>query len=198
LADRSAGQADQSDTIMHRDNLLQLIEEYAENFPNETDVTARLSDFVKENPTCFERELACGHITGSAWLVDLKGKRVLLTHHKKLNGWFQLGGHADGDSDILNVSMTEAREESGIDNLTPVSGKIFDIDIHLIPEHKSVPAHYHYDICFAIQVVDTENYIVSDESNDLAWVATEDMKQYSDTQSMLRMAEKWKNLATSL
>lgn len=179
---------------MHRSEILSLINDYELQFPHEADVVERLRDFIESNHNCFERSLQSGHITGSAWLVDLNGERVLLTHHKKLNGWFQLGGHADGDCNILNVSLTEAREESGINDITPVTGQIFDIDIHLIPQHKNVPAHYHYDICFAVQVENTEEYIVSDESNDLAWVRFEEMSNYSDTESMLRMASKWDEL----
>lgn len=177
---------------MHRTNLLELIQEYVINFPHEAEIVKRLRAFIQANPNCFERALECGHITGSAWLVDLKGERVLLTHHKKLNDWFQLGGHADGNPNILEVSLTEAREESGIEDVSPINGQIFDIDIHLIPEYKGTPAHYHYDICFAVQVDETEEYVVSDESNDLAWVAMNEMKQYSNTESMLRMTDKWK------
>jgi len=182
---------------MHRTNLLSLINDYELRYPCEAEVVVRLRDFVNNNPNCFKRELECGHITGSAWLVDLKGKRVLLTHHKKLNAWLQLGGHADGDCDILNVALTEAREESGIETVKPVNAAIFDIDIHLIPQYKNVPEHYHYDICFAVQVEGTEEYVVSDESHDLAWVPTGKMKEYSDTESMLRMTEKWESLANS-
>jgi len=176
---------------MHRENLLQLLDEYGRRFQDEAAEVARMREFILANDNCFHRELEHGHMTGSAWLVDLMGERVLLTHHKKLNGWFQLGGHADGNADILEVAMTEAREESGIANVAPVSGKIFDIDIHRIPEHKGVPSHYHYDVCFAVRVVDTENYVVSDESNDLAWADPKQIVNYSNSDSMLRMTEKW-------
>ena len=61
---------------------------------------------------------------------------VLLMHHTKLDKWFQLGGHCDGDPDVINVAIKEASEESGIKNIKPLSLEIFDIDIHLIPPHK--------------------------------------------------------------
>ena len=177
---------------MHREHLKSQIAEYASRFPEEAGVVERLREFISANANCFDRELEPGHITGSAWLVDLSGRCVLLTHHKKLNGWFQLGGHADGNSDILNVSLTEAQEESGITNITSVSEDIFDIDIHLIPTHKDVPEHYHYDITFAFQVVDSEQYVVSTESHDLAWVNTEKTAEYNPHRSMQRMAHKWR------
>jgi len=181
----------------HRRGESPSVDEYAGRFPLEAAEVKRMREFVLANDNCFERELEHGHMTGSAWLVDLKGERVLLTHHKKLNGWFQLGGHADGNHDILEVALTEAREESGITNVAPVSGQIFDIDIHCIPQHKNVQSHYHYDVCFVFQVVDSEEYVVSDESNDLAWADTSQIENYSTSDSMLRMAEKWNQIAAN-
>ena len=66
-----------------------------------------------ENP--FVRELLAGHFTASAWLVSSDGIRALLTHHRKLDRWLQLGGHADGDRDLARAALREAREESGLD-----------------------------------------------------------------------------------
>jgi len=176
---------------MHRNSILELIKDYEQRFPNEADVVARLRDFILSHENCFDRTLKSGHLTGSAWLVDLSGKRVLLTDHKKLNGWFQLGGHADNNYDILEVALKEAQEESGIDNIVPVGTNIFDIDIHLIPKYEDIAEHYHYDISFAFQVVDTEEYVVSEESHDLAWVDTTKVSEYSISESMLRLADKW-------
>src|SRR5215510_11521790 len=96
-------------------------------------MTAALRQFVAANPNCFERSLQIGHVTGSAWIVDLDRTHALLTHHRKLNKWLQLGGHADGDPDILRVALREAREESNLDAIRPVSENIFDVDIHVIP-----------------------------------------------------------------
>jgi 8-oxo-dGTP pyrophosphatase MutT (NUDIX family) len=62
----------------------------------------------------FTRERLEGHFTGSAWLVSGDGLRVLLTHHRKLGRWLQLGGHADGDRDLARVALREAEEESGL------------------------------------------------------------------------------------
>lgn len=183
---------------MHRNSIMELIEDYEQRFPEEADVVARLRDFINSHTKCFDRTLKCGHLTGSAWLVDLTGKRVLLTDHKKLNGWFQLGGHADNNHNILDVALKEAQEESGIHNIVPVSSQIFDIDIHLIPKHGEVEEHYHYDISFAFQVVDTEEYVVSEESHDLAWVDTTKVSEYSSSESMLRLARKWHQLQSCL
>ncbi len=68
--------------------------------------------FVGEHSDCFKRSLLIGHITGSAWVVDRGRGMVLLTHHRKLNKWLQLGGHCDGDGDVRAVALREACEES--------------------------------------------------------------------------------------
>ncbi len=151
----------------------------------------RYLDFVSRNPDCFERSLQEGHVTGSAWIVDTVGTHVLLTHHRKLGQWFQLGGHADGEPDVAKVAMQEAREESGLAELRFVSDEIFDIDIHLIPARKGDPEHYHYDVRFALQSVGADDFTVSEESLDLAWVELEKLTDFTTEESMLRMARKW-------
>src|SRR5688572_26513021 len=78
--------------------------------------------FIAANADCCERTLVSGHCTGSAWLVSADGERVLLTHHRKLQRWLQLGGHADGDTDLAAVALREAQEESGLAGLSVEPG----------------------------------------------------------------------------
>ncbi len=177
---------------MHRQPLLELIGRYASRFPDETETVRRFRDFVRQNADCFQRQLAVGHITGAAWLVDRDLERVLLTHHRKLGIWIQLGGHADGDPDILNVALREAEEESGLAGIEPLGdGEIFDLGIHRIPARRSEPAHWHYDVRFAFIHTGNGRYRVSDESHDLAWAPIERIRDFTSEKSMLRMAEKW-------
>jgi 8-oxo-dGTP pyrophosphatase MutT (NUDIX family) len=103
-------------------------------------------------------------------MFDRSGTRVLLTHHRRLNKWVQLGGHTDGDPDVHTAALREAKEESGIEGVKPPFGNIFDIDVHRIPARGDEPAHYHYDIRFIAAVTGPEGYTVGDESHDLAWV----------------------------
>jgi 8-oxo-dGTP pyrophosphatase MutT (NUDIX family) len=154
--------------MTHRKNLIHLLNNYNPDNKSEQQAKNIIESFVEKNTNCFERENLNGHITASCWLVCPNKARVLLTHHKKLDLWLQLGGHCDGDSEVLNVALNEAREESGISNIMPLSNKIFDIDVHPIPTYKKTPQHIHYDIRFLIQATST-NYTVSNESNDLKW-----------------------------
>jgi 8-oxo-dGTP pyrophosphatase MutT (NUDIX family) len=124
--------------------------------------------------------------------VNAAGTEILLTHHKKLNRWLQLGGHADGDTDVLAVALREAREESGLDGIEIFSREIFDIDIHRIPPRGKDPEHDHYDVRYVFRQLGRDAYTVSEESHDLAWVEIDGLERYTEEVSMLRMAEKWR------
>ena len=178
---------------MHRAALLRLIDDYADRHPEESATVQDFIRFVEHHERCFERDLWAGHVTGSAWLVNGAGTHVLMTHHRKLDRWLQLGGHSDGNPDTLAVAMREAEEESGL-RVKPVFGGIFDLDIHEIPARKADPAHFHYDLRFALQPVFDESYTVGAESLDLAWVALERLDDYTTEWSVLRMRSKWFDL----
>jgi len=176
---------------VHRNQLLRLLATYAAKLPTEKPCSEQIIAFIEQHDTCFNRELLVGHLTGSAWIVNRAGTHTLLTHHKKLNKWLQLGGHADGDSDILQVAKREADEESGLSGLTIEDGQIFDLDIHQIPARTDEPQHFHYDIRFVFLSNESEDFIVSEESHDLAWVEISHLEDYSSEESMIRMAQKW-------
>ena len=176
---------------MHRNALLEQIRKHETGDHIEEEARQRILAFVRSHSDCFERTLQEGHITGAGWVVNPAGTHVLLTHHRKLRLWLQLGGHADGDPDILNVALREAREESGIECIRPVTGKIFDLDVHRIPAHGKVPAHFHYDIRFLLSVDGEHPLRMTDESIDLAWVLQSDVPHLNTDESVLRMHRKW-------
>lgn len=147
--------------------------------------------FLDSSPDVFERWHPPGHFTGSAWLVSADGARVLLTHHRKLERWLQLGGHADGDPDLAAVALREAQEESGLSGLR-VEPQIFDIDCHCIPSRGDQPEHWHYDVRYVVIASDDERFTVSDESHALAWRDVAALAEDADADaSMRRMAGAW-------
>ena len=173
-----------------RQSLLALLTGYAQRYSAEAAHVERYTTFVKTYADCFERSQLLGHVTGSAFIVDASGSRVLLTHHRKLNRWLQPGGHADGVTDVHRVAMTEAEEESGLVSITFVTRDLLDVDIHAIPARPDEPEHFHYDCRFLLQAGTDDEFVVSDESHDLAWVALGDLESYTDEASILRMREK--------
>lgn len=158
--------------------------------PHEAAMTTEVIRFVETHADCLLRSCAPGHLTGSAWIVSPDRKRTLLTHHHKLDKWLQLGGHADGDGDLLAVALREAREESGLTRLRVVDTAVFDVDRHWIPPRKSDPGHYHHDLRFVIEADPAEPVVISSESKDLAWVEVERVVALNPEESMARMVRK--------
>lgn len=182
---------------MHRTTLLQLLTEHSTIDAEEERSRVRILGFVREQPQCFERTLRIGHVTGSAWLLNRDGSRALLTFHRKLGRWLQLGGHSDGDPDTLAVALREAREESGIEAIAPVHASIFDVDVHRIPARAEEPEHDHYDVRFLLRVAGDEQVRMSDESLGLRWFGAEELGAIQTDESVLRMARKWRVLDVS-
>jgi 8-oxo-dGTP pyrophosphatase MutT (NUDIX family) len=184
---------------VHRDHLLRLIDLYAAAYPGELEVAERLRSFVAEHPDCFRRTCAPGHVTGSAWIVSADHERVLLTHHRKLGRWLQLGGHSDGDPDPLRVALREAQEESGLARFAPVAtGRDIipvDLDIHEIPARGDEPAHLHYDVRYLLVAAPGQTIAISDESNDLRWIERNRLHELTTEESQLRMESKARRLA---
>lgn len=148
-------------------------------------------DFLSTSDHVFERSHCCGHITASCWLLDKERTHGLMMHHKKLDQWFQLGGHCDGDPDTLAVAIKEAQEESGINDIIALSPDIFDIDIHWIPSNTKELGHYHYDVRYLLAVNSDEKIVQNSESKELRWIPMTETPP-TDNLSVLRMFHKCK------
>lgn len=175
---------------MDRENLKFLIENYRTPFEEEK---AMVPDFLAllNDPEAFNRERKAGHFTASAWIVNKRRTHTLLTLHRKLQRWLQLGGHADGNENLLEVALKEAQEESGLQSIRLVDKSIFDLDRHVIPANEKDERHFHYDVRFLIEAEMDEPLVLSPESKDLAWVGfdlTAELVGFND--SILRMLEK--------
>ncbi len=150
--------------------------------------TATLA-FLRTHDRFWQRDNYAGHLTVSAWVVNPALSHVLLTHHKKLGRWLQLGGHIEaGDGSMLAGALREAQEESGIQAIEPLQTDIFDIDHHPIPAAKE-PAHVHYDVRYLL-VAKEMDFIVSEESHDLAWFALQNLPEINHSPDLVRMVRK--------
>ena len=175
--------------------LLPQIEAYRQRWPEEAGTVAVFAQLLGGQEdgidNAYLRSRLAGHFTASAWLVDGTGTRVLLTHHRKLGRWLQLGGHADGDTDLARVALTEAQEESGLDGLV-VDPLLFDLDRHWIPARDEVPGHWHYDARYVVRAGEDERFVVSGESLALAWRGIDAIADDVGADgSLRRMACKW-------
>ncbi|MGA2393169.1 MAG: NUDIX hydrolase [Candidatus Lustribacter sp.] len=151
----------------------------------------RLAAFLEAfGSRAFDRALAPGHITASAWIIDPGRSQTVLLHHRKLERWLQLGGHVDGDPDVRRSALREAREESGLRTLRLIDEAIYDIDVHRIPARGFEPEHDHYDVRFALEADPREPLRGNAESHDVRWIALTDLEAYAIDDSVRRLAAK--------
>ncbi len=153
--------------------------------------------FVTQHSDCFERSLKKGHVTGSGWVIDAQREQALMMHHRKLDKWFQPGGHCDGDSDVIRVAKKEVEEETGLAGEL-VFDSIFDIDMHTIPDSSKDVAHLHYDIRFLFVADPQQPLLINQESHALKWIKLSEIDKYNDSESILRMVRKTIALQTFL
>jgi 8-oxo-dGTP pyrophosphatase MutT (NUDIX family) len=181
---------------MHRRELLALLDAHETRFMEEAAYVARAREFVLTHENCFDRDLWPGHVTGSAWVVNPRRDQALLLHHRKHDQWFQPGGHADGDADILRVALRETSEETGLDasHIRLVNAAVFDVDIHTIAASERVPRHEHIDIRFLVEMDDDLAIPGNDESHQVLWVPLPKVARFNNNRSTHRMVEKTRRL----
>lgn len=165
--------------------LLQLIDEYELQFPQESSTASEFSDFVNRNleTSVYNRNNFDGHFTASAFLLNKTRTKLLFLKHKKLNRWLQPGGHIDEtDGMILIAALREMEEETGLrrTDVELISLDIFDLDAHSIPENpkKSEPSHTHFDVRYLFEVTNESNIKVNlEEAEDLKWLEINELEK---------------------
>ncbi|GGP72083.1 NUDIX hydrolase [Streptomyces calvus] len=142
-------------------------------------------DHLAAHPDGMWKACHAGHVTASALVVDPERGRVLLTLHRKLRMWLQMGGHCEpGDATLAAAALREATEESGITGLTLLAGGPVRLDRHPIPP----PCHCHYDVQYAVLAAPDAAHAISEESLDLRWFAYDEVAEVADA-SVLRLVE---------
>jgi 8-oxo-dGTP pyrophosphatase MutT (NUDIX family) len=146
----------------------------------------RMLAFCAEHPDALHRSSLAGHLTASALLLDHAGERALMTLHRKLGKWLQLGGHCDGDANLPAVALREATEESGIADLR-VDPRPLAVDVHAIPEYRGVPEHLHLDTSFLVRAPQSAAAVRSEESHELAWLTPAEARRLRVEPNVLRL-----------
>jgi 8-oxo-dGTP pyrophosphatase MutT (NUDIX family) len=134
-----------------------------------------------------DRTCAPGHLTGSALVVDEGSGEVLVLFHRKLQRWLQPGGHADGDTNLANVALREATEETGIDGLRVVTPAV-DLDVHAVDHGDQLGEHLHLDLRFLVLAPAGSRPVGNHESEALRWVDAAGLTALVDEVGILRLA----------
>lgn len=122
----------------------------------------------------FTRDNKAAHMTASAWVVNRGRDKALMVYHNIYRSWSWLGGHADGEEDLLAVAVREVREESGIRSVKPVSDDIFSLEILTVDGHEKkgvyVPSHLHLNVTYLLEADEEETLSLKpDENSGVAW-----------------------------
>jgi 8-oxo-dGTP pyrophosphatase MutT (NUDIX family) len=153
-----------------------LLDGYQARSPDEAADVARLRRLALSSDPWTRASVL--HLTGSAVVVHPPTRRVLLRWHDRMQSWLQVGGHADpGETDPLETALREAREETGLADLTPWpdthEARIVQVAVVPVPAGKGEPAHEHGDVRYALATAQPENAKPETESARLAWLSLE-------------------------
>ncbi|MFF3907479.1 NUDIX hydrolase [Streptomyces sp. NPDC001848] len=140
-------------------------------------------DHLQAHPDGMWKSCADGHITASALVIDPEHGRVLLTLHRKIRMWLQMGGHCEPeDATLADAARREATEESGIEGLILLPGGPVRLDRHL------TPCAWHLDVQYAALAPAGAVESISDESLDLRWFPYAEVADVAD-ESVVRLLE---------
>jgi 8-oxo-dGTP pyrophosphatase MutT (NUDIX family) len=139
-------------------------------------------DFIKKNDNSLTRDNKVAHVSSSGFILNKRMDKALMVYHKIYRSWSWTGGHADGESDLLKVAIEEAKEETGIENVKPLTEKIVTLDVLPVPSHfkhgKFVSAHLHLSIAYVLIADDTDRLIVKeDENSGVKWMKIKDIEK---------------------
>ncbi|PYF08522.1 NUDIX hydrolase [Ureibacillus chungkukjangi] len=159
-------------------NMRQQLEQYKPYNPQEEKDQKIILRYMDTFDNLFTRENEFAHFTASAWLVNEEHTKVLMAYHNIYNSWSWVGGHADGDMDLLYVALKEAKEETGLENVRPISEEIYSIEILGVPAHvkkgKHVATHVHLNVTYLLEASESElTRIKPDENSDIGWFELE-------------------------
>ena len=159
--------------------LLQILERYAPFNEQEARDRAVLMGLLRTGQNLWTRENEAAHLTASAWVVNGDRERVLMAYHNIYDSWSWLGGHADGERDLLAVALREVGEESGVIHVRPLSEEIFSLEILTVDGHekrgKYVPSHLHLNLTYLLEAREGDALSMkADENSGVAWFGLEE------------------------
>ena len=160
------------------ETLIQQLERYKPWNEQEERDRLLILQCLREQKDIFTRENRLAHMTASAWVVNPDRSRVLMAYHNIYHSWSWLGGHADGETDLLSVAIREVQEESGICHVRPVSEEIFSVESLTVDGHvkrgEYVSSHLHLNVTYLLEASDEESLsIKKDENSGVAWFTPE-------------------------
>ena len=160
---------------------------------------ALILDFLEKNGDAFLRSNLLAHMTASSWIVNPERTKTLMVYHNLYDSWSWTGGHADGETDLLSVALREAREETGIEHVRPVSPEIFSLEVLTVDGHEKrgeyVPSHLHMNVTYLLEAEESDTlHVCREENSGVAWFTLEEaLKASSEPWFVERIYKKLNN-----
>ena len=159
--------------------IVEEIEKYRPCNEQEQRDKAVILAFLENNEDAFLRSNLLAHMTASSWIVNPERTKTLMVYHNIYDSWSWTGGHADGETDLLSVALREAREETGIAHVRPVSPEIFSLEVLTVDGHEKrgayVPSHLHLNVTYLLEAEESDTlHICKEENSGVAWFTLEE------------------------
>ena len=164
------------------------LKEGIENFVpyNEQEEVERkiMLKYINDFDDVLTRQNEYGHFTSSSFILNKERTKILMIYHKIYDSWAWTGGHSDGDSDLLYVAIKEAKEETGIKNVIPISENIYSLELTNVRGHekrgKYVGSHVHLNVTYLLEADESEEkHIKEDENSGVKWVPIDKILEVS-------------------
>lgn len=157
------------------DNLKESLEKFIPYNEQEEVERKIMLKYINDFDDVLTRQNEYGHFTSSAFVLNKERTKILMIYHKIYNSWAWTGGHSDGDNDLLYVAMKEAKEETGIKNVKPISKDIYSLELINVKGHekrgKYVGSHMHLNVTYLLEADENEEiHIKEDENSGVKWV----------------------------
>lgn len=147
-------------------------------------------EYIARYPdTVLTRANEYAHLTSSGFVVNADGTKVLMAHHNIYKVWAWTGGHADGEGDLLSVAVREAREETGVEHIRPLSPDIASLDLLPVWGHvkrgKYVPGHMHLNVSYLLLADEGDELAVREgENTGVAWLPADRLTEITNEWEM--------------
>lgn len=169
-------------------NLKEQIEGYIPYNEQEEKDKQTMLQYINRFDNVLTRENEFGHFTASSWVVNKERTKILMIYHNIYQSWAWPGGHADGESNLLNVAIREVKEETGVNHVKVLSNDIFSLEIVGVDGHVKrgnyVSSHVHLNVTYLLEVDEKEALTIKeDENSGVKWIKMEDIEKVSN--------EKW-------
>ena len=166
--------------MLQKNELKQNIEKYLPyNEQEEVDKRIMLK-YIEDFDNVLTRNNEYGHFTSAAFILNKQRTKILMIYHNIYKSWAWVGGHSDGESDLLKVAIKEAKEETGLKSVIPILDNIYSLEILTVNGHfkrgKYVGSHVHLNITYLLEADEKEEIrIKEDENSGVKWIPIDEV-----------------------